>query len=113
MQTPINQRLKFLLEALGVTQSAFCRLVGLDQGSFNRVINGFSIPLFDKVEAIYRTYPEINPHWLLTGEGDALGAAPKPADPPSRVAELEREVAHLQDKIKMQETIINLLEGKK
>lgn len=110
-QMPLSERLKILIKIFGISQREFCAKAGIDAGSFNRALSGMSVPRFDTIEAIYLANPEINSHWLLTGEGEPLGSAPI-IRAPDQVSILEREVAHLQDMIKMKDEIISLLKSK-
>lgn len=66
----INQRIKILIHALGLTQKLFSEKVGVSQEVISRTINGRSTPIFGFVEQVYKAFPEISPDWLLTGRGD-------------------------------------------
>lgn len=63
-------RIKEYIDFKRISVSAFERNVGFSNGSFaSQYKNNKSIGS-DKIENILNTYPEINPIWLLTGEGN-------------------------------------------
>lgn len=66
----IKERIRALIEALGVSGREFCRSIDQSE-SWNRLI-GNSIGS-DVVGKIMRTYPQINSRWLILGEGEMFG----------------------------------------
>lgn len=67
MNTPTERILHFI-ELKGISKRKFCTQAGLSTGFLNTVNDIGS----NKLINILNTYPEINPTWLLTGDGDML-----------------------------------------
>lgn len=68
---PVNQRLKFLLEKLGLSARAFSEIIGeKSSNTQNYVGTRNSMPGADYIERVLRHFETINPTWLLLGEGD-------------------------------------------
>ena len=64
----LASRIKQIIEYKGISVRKFCRETGLSNGFLDRVKDiGVS-----KLNKILSTYNEINPLWLLNGEGDML-----------------------------------------
>lgn len=55
-----------------MTIAAFERSIGMSNASFGKSLKGGKAIGTDKLENILRIYPDINPSWLLTGEGNML-----------------------------------------
>lgn len=103
----LNERLKILIKKLGLSQREVCLKSKIEPPAFNRAFHGHAVPRFDMMEALYRAFPSINPHFLLTGEGNIFG---------SDQSGLEKCLAEnevLKDKLKDKEKIIALLESKR
>lgn len=68
----ILERLKEFMDHKGITIAAFERSIGMSNASFGKSLkNGKAIGT-DKLENILSVYKDINPDWLLTGEGSML-----------------------------------------
>lgn len=68
----ILERLKEYMDCKGIKIAAFERSIGMSNASFGKSLkNGKSIGT-DKLENILSIYKDINPNWLLTGEGSML-----------------------------------------
>ena len=60
------------IDSQGITIKAFERSIGMSNASFGKSLkNGGNIGS-DKVENILQVYPQLNPLWLLTGEGSMI-----------------------------------------
>lgn len=70
----ILERLKQFIDAKGVSVAAFERSVGMSNASFGKSLKNSGAIGTDKLENILNVYNEINPEWLLTGEGPMLRA---------------------------------------
>ncbi|MGQ1944530.1 hypothetical protein [Ornithobacterium rhinotracheale] len=97
----IKERVLYLSENVEVTKQEFFRKIGITYGNFTgkkkeRPLNS------DAIENILLIYPETNPEWLLTGEGEMLKTPAKAEDPTQQVAETQatyNNTAHLEEKI--------------
>ncbi|MDY2833445.1 MAG: S24 family peptidase [Sodaliphilus pleomorphus] len=74
----ILERIKDFIDTKGISVSAFERSIGMSNASFGKSLkNGGAIGT-DKLENILNTYPEINPNWLITGNGSMLKSDEQP-----------------------------------
>jgi hypothetical protein len=62
------ERIRQFLKVMGMTTHFFEKKVGLSNGYITNVKN----PTQKVIEKIAVTFPELNFHWLITGEGDML-----------------------------------------
>lgn len=70
----ILDRIKEYIDKKGITIAAFERSIGMSNASFGKSLKGGKAIGTDKLENILRIYPDINPSWLLTGEGNMLSS---------------------------------------
>lgn len=63
-----KDRILQFIEYKGISKNKFYNETGISNGILDKK-SGLSM---DTVEKFYSTYPEINPEWLLTGEGNML-----------------------------------------
>jgi hypothetical protein len=76
---PVNQRLKFLLEKLGLSARAFSEMIGEKSSNTQNYVGARnSMPGADYLEKVIRHFESVNPVWLLTGDGEPFmeGSAP-------------------------------------
>lgn len=65
-------RIKKYIDYKGITVSLLEREAGMSNGSFASQLKNNKTIGVDKLENILKVFPEINPTWLLTGEGTML-----------------------------------------
>jgi len=65
-------RIKEYIDFKGISIAAFERSVGFSNSSFSSQYKNNKSIGSDKIENIIKVYPEINPVWLLTGEGSMI-----------------------------------------
>lgn len=65
----IKDRLKELLQILGIGQKAFETKCGMGNGTINNIKNGISSP---NLEKIISAFPEVNIEWIISGKGMPL-----------------------------------------
>ena len=63
-----TERVKLYLENKGISKYIFYKITGFS----NKFLDNSSNMGTDRAEIILRYYPDINPEWLLTGEGSML-----------------------------------------
>ena len=68
----ILQRIKQYLDYRGIATSAFEKSIGMGNASFGKSLKSGGTIGANKLEIILKTYPELNPTWLITGEGEML-----------------------------------------
>lgn len=103
----ITDRILRFIELKDINKNQFYKKTGLSNGFLDKVRDiGAS-----KIEQILTTFPEINPEWLLTGNGDMLKTAGSVAEKESsqseilallrwKVSKLEEENAELKKELR-------------
>lgn len=68
----ITERLKQFIDSISISISAFEKSIGMSNASFRKIYNNNGAIGSDKLERVLNTYPQLNPSWLLTGEGSMI-----------------------------------------
>ena len=69
----INDRVKYLYSNhLKIRAIDFAKSIGMSKSVVSNLDNAANAPSFRFIEAIVKTYPEINSRWLIVGEGEML-----------------------------------------
>lgn len=68
----ILDRIKEYIDSKGISIAAFERSIGMGNASFGKSLKKNGAIGTDKLENILRIYEDINPVWLLTGNGSML-----------------------------------------
>lgn len=84
------QRIKQFTDFKGITNQAFEKSVGFSNGAFASQLKNNRTIGIDKLENILRAYPDVNPSWLLTGEGEMLKKRESSGKTSSNVADETR-----------------------
>ena len=69
METSVKERLKQFIDTLNISEREFCRRIGVSS-SYVMSIKKSIQP--DKMQALSIHFPELNPLWLLLGQGEML-----------------------------------------
>ena len=69
METTVKQRINTFIQETRISQAKFEKRCGLSNGYVN---NLRKTPSYEKLQNIFRAFPDLNPEWLLTGEGEML-----------------------------------------
>lgn len=86
METTVKERLKEFISTLGISEREFCRRVGVGS-AFIQSIRKSIMP--DTLNKIAIQYPQLNPVWLLLGNGEMLQAVEEvPEDVEPRPSEM-------------------------
>ena len=70
MESSINDRIGLLVKELKLSTHAFSKSIGKSSSGISVIIEGRGKPSFEVMDAICETYPNVNPTWLLRGEGE-------------------------------------------
>ncbi|WP_428657666.1 hypothetical protein [Runella sp.] len=70
METTIAERFRILIKELGKTNNSFAISIAKNSSTILYIVDGKSKPSYDVFDAIFSKYPDINPTWLMTGEGE-------------------------------------------
>ena len=62
----VKERLREYIKTLNISEREFCRRIGVSSSYVNNIRQSIQP---DKMKAIGEQFPELNPMWLLTGDG--------------------------------------------
>ena len=65
--TTVQQRLRYFISTLGITDREFCKRVGLSPAYVSSMRKSVSPSVMSKISELY---PLLNPQWLLAGIGE-------------------------------------------
>lgn len=101
MEATLANRLDSLLANLGTSAMQLGNAAGIAPKTLYTIIDGTSTPSFIVLERLGKTYPFLNLHWLITGQGEMFLSTPptierrKPGRPkavkPENLESLEAE----------------------
>lgn len=72
---PILERVRTVIEAENMSDSAFAKRIGVTQSSFSSLFQRDVIPRSDLIAGISKEF-DVSPRWLLTGEGEMFVTPP-------------------------------------
>jgi len=122
METTVNQRISEIIKMKGLNKNSFAVKIGISGQTIHNIVSGrHNKPSFEVLDKIMSAFEDINPSWLMTGEGEmhknGLGGpllSRQPADNGQYgsevVARLQRENSDLKSELlKAKDEIIALL----
>ncbi len=65
----VKERLREYIKTLKISEREFCRQIGVSTSYVNSIRTSIQP---DKMKSIAEIFPELNPMWLITGEGEML-----------------------------------------
>lgn len=68
----LKDRIRQLMDELHMNQQSFAQLTRIGTASLSSIFNGRTRPTMNHVMGILDTLPDVNPLWLLRGEGPML-----------------------------------------
>lgn len=95
MQTTIIQRVRAIIDYLGVSDNRFAKTIGVPQATISNLFNRNSDVKSVVLGAIVSAYGIISARWLLTGQGSMLNDEASPSTPSDEVAKLNAEIERL------------------
>ena len=66
----MKDRIKQLLQHLGVSAAEFADRIGVQRSAVSHILAGRNNPGLEFLQKVLMSYPEINPDWLLLGNGN-------------------------------------------
>lgn len=69
MTDDITERIRLIMQEYSNSPSAFADEIGVQRPAISHIMSGRNRPSLDVVMKILKAYDQINPQWLLTGEG--------------------------------------------
>lgn len=97
----IKDRLKAFIKSLGIGQGAFEKAVGFSNGYVNNIRKSIQP---EKLQSIVRVYPQLNPGWLMTGEGEML------REEPGNSVDSSRDISLLKNLLQAKEELLQAKE---
>lgn len=70
----VNDRIEQVMLHYSLNKNSFSKRIGLTNNvTIGNIVGGRrSKPSYDVLTKIMETFPEVNPHWLMTGEGEMI-----------------------------------------
>lgn len=68
----INERVKHMIEALGLNGNTFSIAAGINPSVLNHILNGRNAPSYGMLKKMVLPFDNINVEWLITGKGDVF-----------------------------------------
>ncbi|MBR1839176.1 MAG: helix-turn-helix transcriptional regulator [Prevotella sp.] len=68
----MKERIRQIMEAQHMNQQAFAKFTHIGSASLSSIFTGRTRPTMNHVLAIMEAFPNVNPTWLLKGEGGML-----------------------------------------
>ena len=109
MESSVKERLKAFINYLNISEREFCRVIGVGSAYVASIKKSIKP---DKLEAITEHYPELNPIWLIRGQGNMLlngEAEVEPVTPPLLSAEMLAKL--LEDANKEKSRLLSIIES--
>lgn len=98
----IVERLKEYIDYKSISVHAFERSVGLGSGTFMKALKNNGAIGSDKLETIFGKYSELNPLWVIKGEGSMVSSESSQddiEDYKETIRELRADLAYFRHKV--------------
>jgi ferritin-like metal-binding protein YciE len=105
----LAKRLDAIIEDTTLSVRAFEAIVGVTNGSFQKVLKNGSDTLTENIRKIFLAYPEYSIDWLITGRGSMYWTDTVPKDKKEAINKIEKEIQETQERLdKLNETLEKL-----
>jgi transcriptional regulator with XRE-family HTH domain len=71
----INERIRILIENLGLSREQFATAVGISRGGIYKIVENEVTPRLATIHSILAAFPTVSKAWLLYGQGEMIGEA--------------------------------------
>lgn len=68
----MTERILSIIKYLNLSPSDFAEKIGVQRSSISHLISGRNKPSLEFIQKMLTRFPEINPEWILTGQGQML-----------------------------------------
>lgn len=75
----MNSRLQQFLEIEQLTPAQFADKMGVQRSNISHLLSGRNKPGYDFIVKFFKTFPHINPQWMLMGKGKPFMETDSPA----------------------------------
>lgn len=66
----MREKLLNLMKAENLTSSRLAELLGIQPSGISHILKGRNNPSLDFIQKVLRRFPQVNPDWLILGEGE-------------------------------------------
>ena len=108
MEGTVKERLKQFIKHLGISEREFCRRVGVGS-AYIQSIRKSIMP--DTLQQIAIQFPQLNPLWLMMGEGEMLLPEEKPEEKAPEAAPSEILLKLLDDAQNEKARLLSIIES--
>lgn len=112
----ISERIGQLVKTLKMNNNSFAKSLGKPNSTIVNIVDGRSKPGYEILEVILETYPDVNPIWLMTGNGEMFqgmanvtmnGGADLETELRERIKLQNETIAALQYTVELQKRLLN------
>ena len=106
MQESVKERLIKFIKSQNLSQGKFEKLRGFSNGYVNSIAKGIG---GEKLQRILCEFPQLNPDWLLSGNGNMIlkVVSPAPGDSVAMPREVFDKLSELVDTVRSQQLTIS------
>ena len=97
-----SQRIRHLIKLKNYTIEAFAEKVGTTRSTLNQMFKNDTNPKLPLLQACLRQFPDLNPRWLILGEGEIWET-----NSSTNSTIVEEEHRQLQQQVKEMEDLLN------
>ena len=108
MEGTVKERLKLFIKHLGISEREFCRRVGVGS-AYIQSIRKSIMP--DTLQQITIQFPQLNPIWLMMGDGEMLLPEEKPEEKVPEVTPSEILLKLLDDAQNEKARLLSIIES--
>jgi plasmid maintenance system antidote protein VapI len=73
----MKDRLLKIIKQYNLTSTRFADVLGVQRSGISHILSGRNQPSYDFIVKLMKQYPEINPDWLIMGNGTIFRTAVK------------------------------------
>ncbi len=66
----LNKKIGQVISDSGMSPTAFADKIGVQRSSISHILSGRNKPSFDIIQKVLRTFPDIDPNWLIFDSED-------------------------------------------
>lgn len=102
----VNNRIMQIMREKNLNKNSLSKLLDLSQPALTKIEKNLNLPSFKLLFEIIQNFPDVNPEWLLTGDGKMLRKNPVNLESDDQqtlieLCELQRkEITELKDELK-------------
>ncbi len=108
---PIAKSYRELLGKYNLSKAAMCKKLGVAKQTLDNIVNGVSLPGMKIIYKTLEVFPDIDPTWLITYEGEMIPTESDCDKCLKQVEQLKRELETVTKLAEAQETILNLMKS--